>query len=125
MVFQVLDTDNQPPIVYIEISCHLIFDVKMDLTKKDRYIAGGHFTDPPSPMTYASVVGRETVRIAFSVADLNDLRILAGDIQNTYLNTFIKEKIYSRADNKWKSDKGKIMLSIRALYGLNSSALMW
>ena len=59
IAFQVLDADDQPPIGYTEITCHLIFDVKMDLTRKARYVAGGHLTDPPSSMTYASVVGRE------------------------------------------------------------------
>ena len=28
-----------------EIGCHLIFDVKMDLTRKDRFVAGGHTTE--------------------------------------------------------------------------------
>ena len=45
-------------------------------------------------MTYASVVGRETVRITFLIASLNDLKILAGNIQHTYLNAHTKEKIY-------------------------------
>ena len=51
----------------------------MDLTRKARYVAGGHLTDPPSSMIYASVVGRETVIIAFLVAALNNLNILDGD----------------------------------------------
>ena len=55
---------------YAQITCNLIFDVKMDLTRKARYIVGGHPTDPPSSMTYASVVGRETVRSAFLIAAL-------------------------------------------------------
>ena len=58
VAFQVLDFDERLPIGYTEITCHLIFDVKMDLTRKARYVAGGHLTDPPSSMTYASVVGR-------------------------------------------------------------------
>ena len=72
-----LDKDTSVPVGYIEIMCHLIFDVKMDLTRKARYVAGGHLTDPPSSMTYASVVGLETVRIALLVAALNDLNIFA------------------------------------------------
>ena len=56
VAFQVLDHDERSPIDYTEITCHLIFDVKMDLTRKARYVAGGHLTDPPSSMTYASVV---------------------------------------------------------------------
>ena len=88
-------------------------------------MAGGHLTDPPSSMTYASVVGRETVRIAFLMAALHELKALAEDIQNAYLNAFTKEKIYFRTNNEWKADKGKIVIITRALYGLKSSALMW
>ena len=29
-----------------EIACHMIFDVKMDLTRKARFVAGGHMTTP-------------------------------------------------------------------------------
>ena len=65
------------------------------------------------------------MRIAFLLAALNDLRILAGDIQNAYLNAYTKEKIYFRAGNEWKSDKGRVIVITRALYGLKSSALMW
>ena len=52
---------------------------------------------------------------------LNDLKVLAGDIQNAYLNAFTKEKIYFRAGDKWKTDKGLIIIITRALYGLKSS----
>ena len=72
VAFQVLETEEQPPVGYTEITCHLIFDVKMDLTRKARYVAEGHLTDPPSSLTYASVVSRETVRIAFLIAAVND-----------------------------------------------------
>ena len=48
---------------YQEIKCHLIFDIKMDFTRKARFVAGGHMTDPPASMTYSSVVSREMVRI--------------------------------------------------------------
>ena len=74
---EVLDKDASVPVGYKEIMCHLIFEVKMNLTRKARYVAGGHLTNPPSLMTYASVVGQCTVGITFSVAALNDLNILA------------------------------------------------
>ena len=82
-------------------------------------------TDPPTSMIYASVVGRETVRIAFLIASLNDLKILAGEIQNTYLYAYIKEKIFFYAGDEWKGSKGRVVIITRALYGLKSSALMW
>ena len=124
IAFQFLDIDDSPPLGYTEITCRLIFDVKMDLARKARYVAGGHLTDPHSSMTYASVVGRETVRIAFLEAALNDLKVIAKDIQNAFVNAFTKEKIYFRAGDEWKA-KGKIIVITRALYGLKSLALMW
>ena len=58
---------------YQEIRCHMIFDIKMDgrFTRKDRYVAGGHTTDPPSSIKYYSVFPRDSIRIAFTLAALN------------------------------------------------------
>jgi hypothetical protein len=37
----------------------MIFDVKMEYSRhKARFVAGGHTTDTPYKMTYASVVSR-------------------------------------------------------------------
>ena len=55
-----------------EIKCHMIFDVKMDLTRKARFVAGGHLTETPASITYSSVVSRDSVRLAFLIAALND-----------------------------------------------------
>jgi hypothetical protein len=63
--------------------------------RKARLVAVGHMTDPPASITYASVVSRESMRIAFLiVAALNDLDVLAADIGNAYLNARTKEKVY-------------------------------
>jgi hypothetical protein len=67
-----------------EIPCHMIFNVKMDLTQKARFVAGGHLTEPPASITYSSVVRRDSVRLAFLIAALNDLNIMACDIGNAY-----------------------------------------
>ena len=92
VVLQALDKDEKPPPGHKKIACHMSFEVKMDLRHKARHVAGGHLTDPPASMTCSTVVGRETVRIAFLVAALNDLDVLAGDIQNAYLNAPSDEK---------------------------------
>jgi hypothetical protein len=39
-----------------EIKCHMIFDIKMDFTRKARFVAGGHTTDVLAEITYSSVV---------------------------------------------------------------------
>jgi len=126
IAFKFLDKGAPPPVGHKGIRCHIIFDVKMDLTRKARFVAGGHMTDPPSSMTYASVVSRESVRIAFLLAALNDCEILAGDIGNAYLNAFTSEKIYYRAGLEWGAHmKGTVCVIVRALYGLKSSANAW
>jgi hypothetical protein len=49
---------------YKQIPGHVVWGVKMDFTRKARYVAGGHRTDPPKSLTYSSVVSRESVWIA-------------------------------------------------------------
>ena len=112
-----------PPVRLKKITCHLIFDIKLDLTRKARYVAGGHLTDPPVSMTCSSVFARESVRIAFLVAALNNLSVLARSVQNACLNAPTKEKVYFIAGKEWKADEGKVVVIVRALYGLKSSAL--
>jgi hypothetical protein len=123
--FQLLDDDAVLPIGVTKISCHMIFDVKMDFKRKARLVAGGHKTDPPKDMTYASVVSRESVRLAFLIAALNGLDILAGDVQNAYLNAETKEKVYMIAGKEFGVNQGKRVLIVRALYGLKSSGAQW
>ena len=48
----------------------MIFDVKMDFTRKARFIADGHMTVTLASLTYSSVVSRERARIAFILAAL-------------------------------------------------------
>ena len=125
VAFELLDKGDKAPVGYKEITCHLIFDIKLDMTRKARYVAGGHLTDVPTSMTYSSVVSRDTVRIGFLAAALNGLDILAGDIQNAFLEAPTKEKIFFYAGDEWKADKDRVVVVVRALYGLKSSALQF
>jgi hypothetical protein len=43
---------------------HLVFDVKMDFTRKVRWVKDGHRTIDPDWSTYAGVVARDIVQIA-------------------------------------------------------------
>ena len=111
---------------YTEITCHMVFDIKMDLTRKARLVAGGHMTDAPASLTYSSVVSRDSIRIAFLVAALNGLKVLACDIGNAYLNAPCQEKIWFLGGPEvGNEDKGKVCVMERALYGLKSSGASW
>jgi hypothetical protein len=112
--------DGKVPIGYKHIDCHMMFDVKMDLTRKAQFVAGGHQTDPPKESTYSSVVWRDSVWIAFLIAALNNLDILSADVQNAYLNALTKEKVYTTAGLEFGDvNKGRFVLIVRALYSLS------
>jgi Reverse transcriptase (RNA-dependent DNA polymerase) len=115
---------RQDKTVYVgfeEIACHMIFDVKMDLTRKARFVAGGHMTEPSASITYSSVVSRDSVHLAFLIAALNDLEILACDVGNAYLNAPCREKVWFVAGPEFGSRQGMVVKVVRALYGLKSS----
>ena len=110
---------------YKEIRCHMIFDIKMDFTRKARYVAGGHLADAPSSQTYASVVSRDSVRIALMIAALNELDVFSADIQNAYLNAKSREKLWCRAGKEFGPNEGCVVVIVRALYGMKSSGAAW
>ena len=69
VAFDILKDGDRAHIVHKQIKCHMIYDVKIeDFRRKARLVAGGHMIDTPKCMTYSSVVGRETVRIALTIA---------------------------------------------------------
>jgi hypothetical protein len=122
VAFRILPDDERVPQNYQFVHCHMIFDVKMeDLCRKARLVAGGHTTEAPATMTYASVVSRETVRIALLIAALNDLPVWAADIMNAYITAPNQEKIWTTLGAEFCEDAGKKAIIVRALYGLKSA----
>jgi hypothetical protein len=77
--------DGIPPPGYKPVQLMVMFDIKMDLTTKARLVARGELTETPPALTYSSVVTRESVRIAFTMAALNDLDLMMFDVGNAYL----------------------------------------
>jgi hypothetical protein len=110
---------NQSPPTYQEIRCHMIVDVKMeDLRRKARFVAGGHTPDTPHAMTYASVVSRESVRLALNLDALNDLDVKMTDIENAYLTAPITEKVWNMLGPEFGDEGGNRVIIVRALHGL-------
>ena len=93
---------------YKEITCHFVFDVKLDgsFTRKARFCANGSKTDVPKALSYSSVVSRESVRIAFLLASLNDVEVSACDISGAYLNAPVGERCGLLLAPKWDIGKG-------------------
>jgi hypothetical protein len=78
-------------------------------------------TKAPATITYASVVSRETVRIALLMAALNDLNVKVGDVLNAYIATPITEKVWTVLGPEFGIDAGKSAIIVCALYGLKSA----
>ena len=101
VAFKFLDEGEKMPIGFKQIMCHLIFDIKFDLARKARYVGGGHLTTVSVPMSYSSVVSRDSVQIMFLIAALNDLDINMCDIVNAYLNAETRERVWFNAGDEW------------------------
>ena len=123
VAFQLYENDPKSLLGYQEVQCHLIFDVKLgeNFRRKARLVCQGNRTETPSSVTYSSVVSRDSVRICLTIAALNDLQVMAADIQNAYLSAPCREKVWCRAGPEFGPDEGKPFLIVRALYGLKSS----
>ena len=108
---------------YKEITCHFVFDVKLDgsFTRKARFCANGSKTDVPKLLSYSPVVFRESIRIAFLLAGLNDVEVSACNISGAYLNAPVGEKNWFVAGTELGQNKGMAMVITRALYSLKTS----
>lgn len=124
VAFKEYDGDTSSLVGYIQITGHLVFDVKLgeNFRRKARYCADGHKTGTPASVTYSTVVSRDSVRILLTVAAFNDLDILGADVQNAFLTAPNKEKCWMDAGPEFGPEEGKTFLVVRALYGLKSAS---
>jgi hypothetical protein len=85
IAFEILDTNRNVPPGWSKTSGHIIFDIKMTLERKARWVLDGLLTPDADYSTYAGIVSREYVRIALTYASLNDIDVTAADIRNVYI----------------------------------------
>ena len=118
IAFTILGDGIKPPPGWRKASGHLVFDLKMDFTRKASWVKDGHRTPDPTTSAYAGVVSRESVRVALTYAVLMSLEVRAAGIHNAYLQAPSSEKDYSICGPDFGLENvGKIALIKRALYG--------
>ena len=84
--FDILPEGSKQPQGREFIKCHVVFGIKQGtLQSKCQFVADGSRADVTDIPTHASVVSRESVRIAFTLAALNGLDLLAGDCEGVDL----------------------------------------
>ena len=60
------------PVSYTMIKYHIVFDVKLSMLQRIAcLVADGYMSEPPSAVTYSSVVSHESIQNAFTLAALN------------------------------------------------------
>lgn len=110
---------------YQKTRLHLVFEVKQDLRRKARLVAGGHLVDALDNQTYSSVVKGISVRLLQVIAHKNGMKQLMGDVGNAYPNAYTNEKIYCKAGPEFGELAGRTIIIKKALYGLSTSGERW
>ena len=122
VAFEVLPNGKSVPIGNQFVQCHMVFDIKMkDFRHKTRLVTGGHMMKAPAIITYASIVSRETVRIALMIAALNDLDDKLRNILNAYEHAPLKKKVWTTLGPEFSKDSRKNAAIVRALHSLKSA----
>ena len=121
LAFEVIPDGKPVPTGHQFVQCYVVFDIKMeDFRQKARLVAGG-MTEAPATIMYASIVLRETVRIPFMIATLNDLEVQLGNILNAYIQAPVTEKVWATLSPEFSKDSGKTEVIVGASYGRKSA----
>ena len=111
VAFEILEEDQPAPAGWKKASRHLVWDLKMDFTRKARWVLDGHKTPDPIGSTFTGVVSRESIRIAFTYVTLNGLQVFAADIHNAYLQAPSSQKDYVMCGPEFGIENiGKVVL---------------
>lgn len=117
VAFDILPLGDKAPVGWTKATVHLVWDIKMCFTRKCRLVKDGHKTADSVGSNYSGVVSRDSVRIAFTYAALNDLNVCACDIRNAFIQAPSSEKHYIICGPEFGDRAGCVALIRRALYG--------
>ena len=123
--FQFKEKGFIPDVTYQRTTLHMVFDVKQDLRRKARLVAGGHLIDLIETPTYSSTVNSISVQLLHLIAHQHNLKQLCGDVGNAYVNAYTNEKVFAIAGPEFGKYEGCTVIIIKALYGLCSSSERW
>ena len=82
IAFEILDKDTPVPVGWRKATGHLLWDVKMDFTRKEWWVLNSNLQEQPEGYTYAGVVSLENLRIELTYAALIKIGVISGDIHN-------------------------------------------
>ena len=118
VTFKILEPGENPPPGYSKPSGHMVYDVKMDSTRKGRWVKDGNRTPHHETSSYAGIVSRESIRIMLTHAALHGVPTFAADVRNTYLQASTSKKHYIVCGPEFGIENAeKKALITHALYG--------
>ena len=111
---------------YLLAPLRMIFNIKHDLRRKSRLVAGSHKIDATGHSGYSSVVQISIIILLNIIAKSQGLQCLARDVGNADINAYTKEKVYINCGPEFGPElEGQIAIIRKALYGLKSSGNHW
>ena len=92
IAFEILEPGQKSPPSWYKATGHIIFYVKMDFTRKARWVKDGHKTPDLTNSSFAGAVSWESIRIVLTYAGLIGLPVIGGEMKNAYLQAPSSEK---------------------------------
>jgi hypothetical protein len=126
IAFEILGSGIKVPPGWHKAPGHLVFDVKMDFTRKVCWVKDGHKTPDSATSSFSGVVSRDSIRIALTHMALLDLPVLGANIQNAYLQAPSLEKHFIICGPEFGiENEGGVALIHHALYGGKVAGRAW
>jgi hypothetical protein len=121
--FQRLDKGEQLPPDFKPVPYFIVFANKFDGQRKARLVANGNKTVIDNEDVYSGVMGMETVRLGFLLAEMNGLKVCAADISSAFLYSKTRERRYIIAGpEEFGALEGEKLVIDKGLYGLRTSS---
>ena len=121
VAFKLLKPEETPEDHYEFFGFHMVYEIKMDFTRKARLVVEGRRTPDSMLSMYAGFASRESVQIVFTHAVLNDLEIFAANISSAYLQASCSSNYWTKFSSDFGEYQGQTALVVRAAYGLKEA----
>ena len=91
---------------------------KEDMRRKARHVVGGHKIDSSHLESHSSVAQSTSKRLLLTMAEKIKLKIVAGDVGNTFPNVPTKEKVHAIAGEEFGERQGCIVEFTKSPHGM-------
>jgi hypothetical protein len=85
IAFEILEPGQKAPPGWYKATDQIIFDLKLDFTRKARWVKDCYKDPDSTTSSFAGAVSWESIRIVLTYAGLLGLPVIGGDIKNAYL----------------------------------------